>query len=257
MPRALPNATLEQRLDLTEDLAVFQFRPDPGAELSFEPGQFTRLGLAVAESWERALLRAYSIASAPDPATPLEFYVARVAGGAFTSRLWELGPGARAWLEDRAHGHFTLAGVPREADLVLAATGTGIAPYLSMLRHHQGQGRWRRLALLHCVRVEAELGYRAELERRAREDASFAYLPTLTREPAESGWQGLRGRLQTVLLTGALRELGGIELDPTRAHVFLCGNPEMIRDLGAELAARGFAPHRTRTAGRLHVERFW
>lgn len=251
------NARLTHREDLTESLCIFRVRPESGPPPDFEPGQFVQLALPETvggrASWVR---RSYSIASPPG-LPELEIYFQIVAGGAFSELFRPLAPGARLWLGPRAHGHFTLAPVPVGADVVALATGTGLAPFVAMLRHHAGSPPWNRFCLLHGVRLAAELGYRELLERLAAADPRLRYVPSVTREPAGSPWRGERGRLQHLLEPGTFAARAGFELDPTRCHVLLCGNPSMIDEVQRDLVARGFRPHSRRGGGNLHFERFW
>ncbi len=279
------NATVVSRRDPSERLAIVSVRPD-GWELPvFEPGQFATLGLPDPEGGAPRK-RVYSIASAPgQPA--LEFYVQLVKEGSFTTLLWPHQPGDRIHLSPTIAGRFTLQSVPRGADLLLVGTGTGIAPFVSMLRHHAGRGRWRRCIIAHGARSEAELGYRAELETLAAADPSVIFLPVVSRAPAGT-WGGLTGRVQTLLddtlwsgptgadQTGADRPGAAADsarascssvstwppgeatpLDPSRCHVFLCGNPAMIDDMDALLSARGFRHNKPDAPGNLHFERWW
>jgi ferredoxin--NADP+ reductase len=256
------NATLTERRDLSADLAIVHVRPDSGQVPAFVPGQYTLIGLVSAGECRtngspRLVRRAYSIASAPHEHEALEFYIVRVREGRLTPDLWSVPAGGRLWLDRRCHGHFTLAGVPRGKDLIFVATGTGLAPYISMLRSYLAQGRWRRLVILHGVRLAADLGYRREIEAARREDPSIVYLPTVTREPADSGWSGLRGRLQDFLVPGVFARLSGVPLDPSRSYVLLCGNPDMIRSASRQLQALGFAPRSHNTLGSMHYEKYW
>jgi ferredoxin--NADP+ reductase len=253
------NAVLRERIDVDPSLAIFRVAPSDGEAPLFEPGQFTNLGIAcTAPSGEpRLVRRALSIASSPRERAHLEFYVRLVDDGELTPRLFELRPGARLWLDPRVHGHFTLADVPPASNVLFVGTGTGVAPFVSMLRTYAGGERWRRCVLLESARTGAELGYRAELERLQRERSDFRYLPTLTREPAASAWGGLRGRLQAWLEPAAFRELVEEPLDPERWQVLLCGNPEMIASVTELLSGHGFRRHRSREPGQIRSERYW
>lgn len=251
-----PNARLVERIDATDSLAIFRVAPAAGVP-AFEPGQFTNLGLP----GESRLRRAFSIASPPAQRELVELYVRRVDEGEFTPRLWELEPGAPVWLDPRVYGRFTLEEIPRESDLLMVGTGTGIAPFLSMVRAYRGSGRWRRCVLIESARSAEELAYRAELERSAAEDPSFQYLPTLTREPPSSAWTGLRGRVQAVLEPAAFERATGAALvrpeGAARWQVLLCGNPAMIGSVTELLVPHGFRPHRRREPGEIHAERYW
>lgn len=258
------NATLAERVDLNERLAVFKYRPDSGAVPPFEPGQFTTLGLRherpTPGSRSSLTRRAYSIASPPGQRELVEFYVSLVDQGAVTPRLFSSEAGDRVWLDSRAHGHFTLRHVPKGKDYVFVSTGTGLAPYISMIRHHLSGGQsppWRRCLVVHGAHRSMDLGYREELEAIAKNNASVRYLPLVDHEPEGSGWTGKRGRVQMVLDERLYQELMGASLTPGEAHVFLCGNPAMVKSMEESLIDRGFVKSKAGKDGDLHVERFW
>lgn len=265
MPQRELNATVVSRRDLNRNLSIVRIRPDSSAVPEFEPGQFIRVGLLpqddpgeVAEQRRpRLVRRAYSIASPPACRDYVELFLALIEFGRFTPRLWTVREGGRVWLDDRVAGDFTLEAVPPGRDLIMVASGTGVAPFVSMLRTYRRTGRWRRFVLINGVRFAADLGFREELERIAAEDPDVIYLPTATREPADSGWTGLRGRVQAILTDESFHRLAGAPLDPNSSHVFLCGNPAMIMETEALLEARGFRRHSRAVPGNLHYERYW
>lgn len=250
------NATVSARRDLTDGLAILRVRPDGSPVPEFVPGQFVQVGLPCGEGPDRFAKRAYSISSSPADREAFELLVALVPGGRLTPSLFDLDPGDPCWVDPRPLGKFTLEDVPSGKDLVLVATGTGIAPYVSMLRAYaRGEslhrpGRWNRCAVVHGVRRAEDLAYAAEIRSFEAEDPSVAYLPIVSREPAGSRWSGARGRVQSVLSSG-------LTLDPATCHVFLCGNPDMIEDVRATLAARGFTYGSPRRGGNVHAERYW
>jgi ferredoxin--NADP+ reductase len=231
----------------------------------FEPGQFATLGLPAPDPPAGALTparprrgprlvrRAYSIASAPVNGQALEFFVAKVEDGKLTPRLWDLPVGGRLFMDERLRGEFTLAAIPPAADLLMVATGTGVAPFVSMVRAYRGKGRWRRCTLIYSARLAADLGYHEQLQAVEREDQSFRYLPTVTREPADSPWRGARGRPQALLDPAKAPATLGFALDPARCHVLLCGNPAMIDEVAVLLGPLGFIKDK----GNLHFERYW
>ncbi len=269
-PEERLNATVVANRHLHDSLFVLEVRCD-GEKPAHEAGQFASLGLP-ARSPEHAgrdglVKRPYSIASAPSAAT-LEFYVRLVDGGALTPSLQALRAGDRLWVDERCLGKFTLAHLAEEPpaeerDLVLVATGTGLAPYVSMLREHRaarasGNGApWNRCVLIEGVRVAEDLGYFAELEGFAREHRWLHYLPCCSREPEGGAWSGPRGRVGELLRAEVFRERTGFALDPRTCQVMLCGNPQMIDEVEADLLARGFARHRKKEPGQLHIERYW
>ena len=254
------NATVVYRRDLNDRLAVVRVAPGSGDWTGFLPGQAATLGLPDPRDPARFLRRTYSIASPPG-AEELEFYVQLVKPTDPATRLWHLEEGDGLWLAPQPAGRFTLEGLPNDADFVLVGTGTGLAPYLSMLRHFRGTNRWSSCAVVHGARDASELGYRDELSHWAAEDEDIRYVPTLTREAPDSDWAGPRGRVTALLVAGRLERELGRPLDPARTQVFLCGNPAMVDEMEALLAARGFTPRNVGRAdappGNLHFERWW
>ena len=247
------NARVVERTDLCPGLAFLRVAYADGSTLAFEPGQFVELGLLDATG--RIERRAYSIASKPG-APALEFLLRRVDDGSLSPRLFDLRPGAELLATTRPLGKFTLADVPPGADVVMIATGTGLGPFLAMIRTHPPGVRWRSLTLLHGVAFEAELAARAELEERARVDPSFRYVPILSRERG-ARWSGARGRVQELLHPETWDAHAAAPLAPDSTQVLLCGNPAMIVEVTALLEARGFRRHRRSAPGNLRTERYW
>ncbi|MES1175772.1 MAG: ferredoxin--NADP reductase [Myxococcales bacterium] len=217
----------------------------------FVAGQFVNLGLELPEG--ELVRRSYSIASAPG--APLEFYIKEVVGGGLTPRLTRLEPGASVWVERKPQGFFTLAYVPPCRDLWLVATGTGLGPFLAMLRAGEVWQRFERVCVVHGARTVAHLSYAEELARLAA-----AHPGRLTYTPVVSGsahGPALPGRVTTAFADGTLEARAGVALDPERSHLLLCGNPDMILELTAALGARGLRKHRVRTPGHITAEKYW
>jgi ferredoxin/flavodoxin---NADP+ reductase len=262
------NATLLEREDLNEALAIFKFRYDCGEEMNFEPGQFTTLGLIDPDApptkldsrrrGPKMIRRAYSIASPSTVKTHLEFYVVHVDDGRFTTMLWELKPGDPLFMDTKIKGEFTLEGIPEGKDLIMVGTGTGLGPFWSMLNTYRHTGKWRRLVLLDGCRYMKDLGYFDKLSEIAAEDESIVYLPTVTREPDDAPWPGLRGRVHGILEQANFKKHSGVTLDPEQCHVMLCGSPQMIEEAGENLEELGFVTHdRNHPDGNIHFERYW
>ena len=263
MPKDPRNAVLVERDDVHPGLATFGVRLKDGSAPPFLPGQYATLGIANAEG--KLVRRAYSVASAPGDAYAadgvLRFYVVRVDGGALTPSLFGLAPGDELFLSPRLGGHFVLGEADRARDLVMVATGTGTAPFRSMLLAERAlppsTPRGRRVLLEGC-RVAEDLGYLGELRAMAAADPAFVYLPTVTREPEGSAWDGHRGRVNALLEPGAFKAAAGFPLDPATASVFLCGNPQMIDQAEEELTGRGFVVRdRKHPEGNVVFERYW
>ncbi len=233
-----PNATLADRIDLSSSIARFRIRADDGVP-AFEPGQYLALGLPVDG---RLLQRPYSTASPRGARDEVEFLIRRVPTGAFTPLLWDLPVGARLRL-GRPKGLFTMK-PDDQRDHLFVATGTGLAPFVSMLETllagSGSGGRPPRAVVLHGVSVVGELAYRERLERWVSDGHRVAYAPAISRpdRPENAGWSGAAGRLDAIL--DALCEEHA--LDPLGTVAYLCGNSEMIAAGERILAARGFPP---------------
>ncbi|MFM9090453.1 MAG: ferredoxin--NADP reductase [Verrucomicrobiota bacterium] len=263
------NATVVGREPLNPQLLILRVRPDAG-EFNFTPGQFAVLGLAgreprvadalpedVAPEPEKLIRRAYSIASASVEKAYVEFYLALVAKGGLTPRLFALPHGGRVFLGPKASGLFTLDRVAPGKAVFLISTGTGLAPYLSMLRTLLIQDTTRRVLVLHGARCSWDLGYRGELETIARLRPNVTYIPSITRAEQDPHFTGQVGRIQKLLEQGVVERLSGVRLDPAEADVFLCGNPDMIASVRGLLEARGFTPDHGKQSGTMHVEEYW
>ncbi len=264
------NATLIEREDINEALAIFKVRFDSDEAPDFEPGQFTTLGLIDPDApppnpnsparrkGTRLIRRAYSIASSPGIKSHLAFYVVHVDDGKFTHLLWKLKPGDPIFMDHKIKGTFTLDGIPDGMDLVMVGTGTGMGPFWSMLNTYRNTGKWRRLVLLDGCRYIQDLGYYDQLTKIADEDGSVIYLPTVTREPGDAPWTGQRGRVHGILEPEQFNKLTGVTLDPKRCHVLLCGSPQMIDQASENLHKLGFVTQdRDRPDGNIHFERYW
>jgi ferredoxin--NADP+ reductase len=265
------NAVIQQRIEVAPGLMVIRVVPDGWELPEFNPGQFAVLGLPpeaprcdIADPDEeehkpgKLIRRAYSIASSSVAREYLELYVTLVRSGALTPRLFALEAGDRLWLGPKITGRFTLDEAPDDADLVLIATGTGLAPYMSMLRTMLPQGDERRIAVLLGARHSWDLGYQSELFTLDRLNPSFTYLSIISR-PAEEPvpWGGSAGYVQDLWTGDHLEDIWGTRPTPESSRVFLCGNPAMIDDMVAILAEEGFREHSRTNPGHVFVERYW
>ena len=265
------NAVVTHKIEVSPELIILQVSPDGWKLPEFEPGQFAVLGLpasAPRTAWAdpeeeapkpgRLIRRAYSIASSSVASEYLELYITVVRSGALTPRLFALEMGDRIWLGPKITGMFTLADAPKDVDLVLAATGTGLAPYMSMLRTHFPAEGDRRFAVLHGARHSWDLGYRSELSTMQRLSGNFTYIPLISRPDEEPApWSGLTGYIQDIWTGGALDEAWGGHPTPSDTHIFLCGNPRMCEDMVELLSREGFKEQTRREPGEIHVERYW
>jgi ferredoxin-NADP reductase len=211
------NATIVAREDVSATVARFVIRPD-GPMLPFVAGQYVAVGLRVDE---RLVQRPYSSASHPRAAGAHEILVRRVPDGALTPSLWRVGVGARVRLGP-PKGLFRLEPDDPRTHL-LVASGTGIAPFVSMVRALADRAPMPRTVVVHGVSRAEDLAYRDLFETRAA-DGSIAYVPTVSRpdDPGSDGWTGRTGRTET-----ALADLW-THLDPETTVAYLCGNPGMV-----------------------------
>ena len=228
------NARLTRREDMNESLGLF-WVTFTGEPVAFEPGQYLTIGV---ESNGKLVQRPYSVASSPRvTADGYEFYVRLVEGGLFTPLLWQLpvghpmhmkGPKGKFMLEpddDRTH--------------VFISSGTGIAPFISMMKTLLIDGSPRPAVILHGVSYAAELGYRELLEEWAASGGyPVTYVPTVSRPsaPENEGWDGRWGRVETIV-NDAYDELG---LDVENSIAYICGNPDMIIAVEETLQGRDF-----------------
>jgi ferredoxin--NADP+ reductase len=221
----------------------------------FKPGHYARLGLADAAGaveW-----RPLSLVSATT--TPhLEFVAVLVPGGAFSARLAAIGPGAPILVDRAAYGFLTLDQLAPGRHLWLLASGTGLGPFVSMLRDPVPWQSFDRLLLVHSVREAAELVYRdeiaAEIRAHAASRARCDYVPVVTREAVAGA---LDRHIPQVIEDGSLGERTGLALHPAQDRVMVCGNPDLLRDMRALLTARGFQTSRRGVPGTMAFEKYW
>jgi ferredoxin--NADP+ reductase len=217
--------------------------------LQFEAGQFVRIALDV--DGER-VARPFSFVNVPqDPV--LEFFGIVVPEGPLSPPLERLAAGDTLYIAPNPAGFLVLSEVPPAQSLWLMATGTGIAPFLSMLRTDEPWKRFRDVVLVHAVRHAKELVYQEMIREMRAARPSLRYVTFVSRE---SNPGSLGGRIPAAIGDGRLESAAGVALSQT-SHVMLCGNPQMLRDAAAALLARGLRKHRRRTPGHISVESFW
>ena len=267
------NAVVTLRNEVSPWLMILQVAPKGWNLPDYVPGQITSLGLfgsasrcSLAEPEklpadpDKLIKRAYSIASSPVNREFMEFYVALVPGGALTPRLFNLKIGDRIWLSQKAVGKFTFddSRVPKGANVVLIATSSGLAPFVSMLSTHLRFPPQRRVALIHGTRYSWDLGYRSILMAMEHLRTNFTYLPAISRPNEEPvPWKGATGHVQDVWKSGAIEKAWGSRPGPENAHVFICGSPQMSESMMAILAQEGFKEDTKNEPGQIHVEKYW
>lgn len=218
--------------------------------LRFEAGQFVRIALDI--GGER-IARPFSFVNAPDDPV-MEFYGVIVPEGPLSPHLARLRAGDGLFIADNPSGFLVLAEVPPADDLWLVATGTGIAPFLSILRTEAPWERYRRVILVHAARHATELVYRDLISELKIKRTKFSYVSMLSRDKTPAS---LAGRIPAALHDGRLEAAAGAQIAPERSQFMLCGNPGMLKEAAAELIARGLRKNRRRTPGQITVESFW
>ena len=240
---------------LTPNLFTLRTSRDPG--FRFTAGQFARLGVRKPSGC--IVWRAYSMVSAPHDEF-LDFFSIVVPDGEFTSELSRLEVGDELLVDKQAFGFLTLDRFPDGRDLWLLATGTGLAPFLSILQDFEAWQRFERIVLVYSVREARELAYQqliAELPQREYLEglgSKLLYLPVVTRETVPGA---LHGRITTLIENGELERAADLQLAPEHSRIMLCGNPQMIEDTRAVLKARDLNLAMTRRPGQVAVENYW
>ncbi len=267
----LTNAIVSQRLEVASGLIVLRVKPDGWELPQWKSGQFGILGLPVSAQRirlsdpeeadlkpDKLIKRAYSISSSSQEKDYLEFFITLVHSGALTPRLFHLQPGDRVFMGQRISGMFTLDQVPEGKNLVFIGTGTGLAPYMSMLRGELDCRPKLQTAVLLGARHSWDLGYRGELIAMQRFCPTFHYMPVISRPSEEIvPWSGQTGYVQALWESDEFTSVWGGRPSPDNTHIMLCGNPGMIEGMMEALAAKGFQEHSKKNPGQVHVEKYW
>lgn len=220
-------------------------------KLAFQAGQFVRIALDVDGA---RVARAFSFVNPPEDPV-LEFYGVIVPEGPLSPRLAKLRAGDALYVASNPAGFLVLREVPDARTLWLLSTGTGIAPFLSILRTDAPWQRFREVVLVHAVRHARELAYREVISKLQKErGTALRYVSFVSREAAPGS---LAGRIPAAVRDGRLEEAAGAQLSAESSQVLLCGNPDMLKDASAALAQRGLRKHRRRAPGQITTESFW
>jgi len=217
----------------------------------FQAGQFTKLALDINGEM---IGRPYSLVNAPGEML-MEFYFILIPGGLLTPLLASLDVGDVVWVSPQAAGFLTLSEVPEAKHLWLFSTGTGIGPFLSVLKTEAPWQRFERIVLAHAVRHTDELTYSETIrEFEHRHDKQFRFVPFVSREETDFA---LRARIPEAIADCRLEARAGVALEPENSQVMLCGNPDMVRDTTEVLLERGFKKNRRHDHGHITVESYW
>jgi ferredoxin--NADP+ reductase len=242
---------------------LFSFRLTRYSGFRFIPGQFARLGVkkidASQASGYRIVWRAYSIVSASYDEF-LEFYSIVVPNGEFTTELYSLKEGDTVFVEKMNYGFLTADRFENGQDLWLLSTGTGLAPFISILMEPSTWENYKNIVLVHSVREKKELAYQDWIENLSSHEYfgeyanQLKYVKIVTRESVEGC---LKQRITVALNDGSLEQAAGVNLDLTRSRIMICGNPEMVDDTRKNLSAKGFTVSRRGQPGHMAVENYW
>jgi ferredoxin--NADP+ reductase len=229
------NARLSRWEEIAEGLAIVGVEALE-ARFPFEPGQYGTLGLM---GPEKLVQRPMSISSSADDLSEYEFFIRLVEGGEFTTLLWQRAVGDRINLKG-PKGKFVLQ--PDGRTCLLVASGTGLAPFMSMLNTLRGRGQTRDLVLLHGASYDHDLAWRDELQSISAAGFPLRYAATVSRPQQCPDWEGLTGRVETVI-PGQLDEH---RLTAENTTIYLCGNPDMVSAVEEIAAERGFPQEQVR-----------
>ena len=219
---------------------LFSFRTTRTPSFRFRSGQFVMMGL---EGDKKPLLRAYSLASA-HYADELEFFSIKVPDGPLTSRLQHLRAGDEILIGRKPTGTLVVDNLKPGRTLFLLGTGTGLAPFLSIIRDPEAYDKFDHIVVAHGVRWIKDLAYSDAIQNDLPNDEfigelvreKLLYYPTVTREPFRN-----RGRLSVALTSNAMTEALGVPpIDPAHDRFMLCGSPAMLADIRAILDEKGF-----------------
>lgn len=235
---------------------LFSFTTTRNPSFRFENGQFVMMGLETEGG--RPLLRAYSIAS-PNYDDRLEFLSIKVPDGPLTSRLQHIKPSDRIIVGRKPTGTLVIDNLRPGRTLYLLSTGTGLAPFMSIVRAPETYERFERIVLVHGCRQVGELTYGTRIIDALPSDeligelarGQLKYFPTVTREPFHN-----QGRITDLIETGRLfSDLGLAAIDGNLDRVMLCGSPQMLTDLRVLLEARGFEEGSSHQPGSFVIEK--
>ena len=251
------NLTSETVTSVTHwDEFLFSFRMTRPASFRFNAGEFVMLGLM---NGDKPLLRAYSMAS-PTWDEELEFLSIKVADGPLTSRLQKIVPGDQVLLGKKPTGTLVADALLPGKRLFMLATGTGLAPFMSVAREPEIYDRFDQLIVVHSTRRVIDLAYREMLEPRLANDplvsdqaaSQFHYVPTVTRDVFRN-----TGRIGDMIDSGKLFEGvdGPAHFDPETDRVMMCGSMAMIKDFAARFETLGFSEGANSKPGHYVIER--
>ena len=220
--------------------------------LPFTAGQFTKLGLDI---HNERVAKPYSLVNSPEESW-LEFYSISIPSGSLSDRLMQLQPGDKLWVQQQAAGFLTLKETQPGRHLWLLATGTGIGPFLSILKTSEPWQKFEKIILVHAVRYADELTYQDLIQSwQQSQGTTFCYVPFISREVQDFA---MKGRIPQAIADHSLETRVGVHFTPQDSQVMLCGNPDMLADTIKVLTEqKDLKRNRRRDPGNIMTENYW
>ncbi len=217
--------------------------------IEFNAGQFVRVALEIDGE---QVARPYSLVNTPDD-DALEIYFNIVPEGPLSPKLAELNVGDEILVTDKANGFLTVDEVPECKHLWLLATGTGVGPFLSILKTEKVWQRFEKVVLGFSVRDTSELSYKETISKIEKNHAEqFEFVPFITREKVEGA---MNCRIPASIEDGSLEKRTGININQD-SHIMMCGNSAMLTSVTECLEDRGLRKHRRREPGHITTEKY-
>ena len=216
----------------------------------YESGQFVRIGL---QDGEDVIARPYSLVNTPQE-SHLEVYFNIVEEGPLSPRLFALETGDDVLVSSNPSGFLTVSEIPECKHLWMIATGTGIGPFLSILKSDAAWQKFEKIMLCYSVSYAEELGYREIIDQVASSHGEqFQFVPIVTREKKP---ETFGKRITSLMQDGSLEQHTGLSINAENSHVMMCGSSNMITDVSAELVSRDMKKHRRRDPGHFTTEKY-
>lgn len=245
MPEWIKGSVTEN-VQWTERLFSLRFSAPIG---EFKAGQFVRLALELDGEF---VARPYSLVSSPgEPEHEIFFNI--VPGGPLTPRLAELQQGDAIKVADRPYGFLTVNEVPVARHLWMIATGTGVGPFISILRSEELWQRFEKVVLVYSVRTAQDLVYQDVITQVCQQYPQLSFVPLVTREVLQGA---INRRVTDAIVSGELEQQAGIRMGPDDSHVMMCGNSAMITDVVELLKSRNMRKHLRREPGHITTEKY-
>tara|TARA_B100001996_G_C18670647_1_gene596600 strand:+ start:1772 stop:2518 length:747 start_codon:yes stop_codon:yes gene_type:complete len=220
-------------------------------KVKFIAGQYAKISLNIDN---KDVARPYSFVNSPNEPF-LEIYSVAVPNGPLSTELQKIKKGDRLNISKNGNGFLILNEIPKVKNIWMLATGTGIGPYLSILKTEDSWDNFEKVILVHAVRYNKELTYKETIKNlKEKYGKRFIYITFVSREKSENS---LDGRIPQSINNGLLEKKANTKMLPSNTHIMLCGNPEMLKDTTIELKKIGLKKHRRSSPGNITTENYW